>query len=185
MQKRYKVTLSSDERHELIPLISRVKSNAQKIKHANILLAINEVEHGKISDTDAAKQCHCHPRTIANIRERFVLERFHASLERKKQTTPSHPRTFDGSAEPLGNWHRVSVRSRRTQCDWAEEIAHLLDVDFPDAERVVLVMDNLNTHKISSLYERLEIHDTPKHGSWLNMSEIELSLLTVQSAGRC
>jgi len=76
--------------------------------------------------------------------------------------------------QPLGNWRRVSVRERRTRLDWAEEIAHLLDVDFPDAEVVVLVMDNLNTHKIGSLYERfspevakayadrLEIHFTPR-----------------------
>jgi hypothetical protein len=56
--------------------------------------------------------------------------------------------------EPLGNRRRVSVRKRRTQLDWAEEVAHLLDEDYPDAEVVVLVMDNLNTHKIASLYER-------------------------------
>jgi hypothetical protein len=90
--------------------------------------------------------------------------------------------------QPLGNWRRVSVRERKTQRDWAEEIAHLLDVDFPDAEKVVLVMDNLNIHKIGSLYERfpaeqasayrerLEIHYTPKHGSWLDAAEIELSM---------
>jgi len=81
--------------------------------------------------------------------------------------------------EPLGNRRRVYVRKRRTRKDFAEEIAHLLDVDYSDAEVVVLVMDNLNTHKIGSLYEcfpaeqarayvkRLEIHHTPKHGSWL------------------
>jgi hypothetical protein len=98
--------------------------------------------------------------------------------------------------EPLGNWRRVSVRERRTQLDWAEEIAHLLDVDYPDAEKVVLVMDNLNTHKIGSLYERfpaeqarayverLEIHFTPKHGSWLNMAEIEFSVLSCQCLDR-
>jgi hypothetical protein len=98
--------------------------------------------------------------------------------------------------EPLGNWRRVSVRERRTQKDCAEEIAHLLDVDFPDAEKVVLVMDNLNTHKIGSLYERfppeqakgyadrLEIHFTPKHGSWLNAAEMEFSVLTVQCLDR-
>ena len=56
--------------------------------------------------------------------------------------------------QPLGNWRRVSVRERRTRKDWAEEVAHLLEVDFPDAQKVVLVMDNLNTHKIGSLYER-------------------------------
>ena len=82
--------------------------------------------------------------------------------------------------EPLGNWRRVSVREHRTQKDWAEEIAHLLDVDFPEVQKVVLVMDNLNTHKVGSLYvrfpaerareyvRRLEIRYTPKHGSWLD-----------------
>jgi hypothetical protein len=98
--------------------------------------------------------------------------------------------------QPLGNWRRVSVRKRKTQLDFAEEIAHLLDVDFPEAEVVVLVMDNLNTHKIGSLYERfpadkarayakrLEIHYTPKHGSWLDAAEIELSILTKQCLNR-
>jgi transposase len=96
----------------------------------------------------------------------------------------------------LGNRRRVSVREHRTQKDWAEEIAHLLDVDYPDAEVVVLVMDNLNTHKIGSLYERfpakqarayvkrLEIHFTPKHGSWLNAAEIEFSVLSTQCLDR-
>ena len=98
--------------------------------------------------------------------------------------------------EPLGNWRRVSVRDRRTQLDWAEEVAHLLDVDFPDVEVVVLAMDNLNIHKIGSLYERypakqareyvkrLEIHFTPKHGSWLNPAEIEFSVLSSQCLNR-
>jgi len=98
--------------------------------------------------------------------------------------------------EPLGNWRRVSVRERRTQLDFAEEMAHLLDVDYPDAEVVVLVMDNLNTHKIGSLYERfpaerareyvkrLEIHFTPKHGSWLNAAECEFSVLSSQCLNR-
>jgi hypothetical protein len=98
--------------------------------------------------------------------------------------------------EPLGGRRRVSVRERRTQKDWAEETAHLLDVDYPDAEVVVLVMDNLNTHKIGSLYKRfppdqareyvrrLEIHYTPKHGSWLNMAEIEFSVLSCQCLDR-
>lgn len=97
---------------------------------------------------------------------------------------------------PLVNWRRGSVREHRTQKDWAAEIAHLLDVDFPDADAVVLVMDNLNVHKIGSLYERfpaeqarayvkrLEIHFTPKHGSWLNMAEIEFSILSGQCLDR-
>jgi hypothetical protein len=99
-------------------------------------------------------------------------------------------------SQPLGNWRRVSVRERKTSLDFAEEIAWLLDVDFPDAEVVVLVMDNLNTHTIGSLYKRfppdkareyakrLEIHYTPKHGSWLNIAEIELSILTKQCLNR-
>jgi len=95
--------------------------------------------------------------------------------------------------EPLAGRRRVSVRERRTGRDWAEEIAHLLEIDYPEADKVVLVCDNLNTHTIGRLYERfdaararqlahrLEIHYTPKHGSWLNIAECELSALTRQS----
>jgi len=98
--------------------------------------------------------------------------------------------------EPLGGWRKVNVRERRTRRDWAQEIRGLLDVDYPDAERVVLVCDNLNTHTAGSLYEafepaqarrlaeRLEIHYTPKHGSWLNIAEIELSVFTQQCLDR-
>jgi hypothetical protein len=80
--------------------------------------------------------------------------------------------------------------------DWAQEIRTLLDVDYQQAEKVILICDNLNTHKVASLYEaflpqeakrlrdRLEIHYTPKHGSWLNVAEIELSLLTRQCLDR-
>jgi len=94
--------------------------------------------------------------------------------------------------EPLAGWRKVNVRERRTKTDWAQEIRELLDVDYPKAKRVVLVCDNLNTHKLASLYEtfppaearrlveRLELHHTPKHGSWLNIAEIELSVFTRQ-----
>lgn len=90
---------------------------------------------------------------------------------------------------PLLGLRRVAVTERRTMVDWAEQIRHLVDIDFPLAEKVVLVMDNLNTHRPASLYEafepsearrildHLEIHYTPKHGSWLNMAEIEFSVL--------
>jgi len=96
---------------------------------------------------------------------------------------------------PTTCWRRVEVRERRTSQDWAHEIKTLVDVDFPEAERIVLVMDNLNTHSLASLYatfppdearrlvEKLEIHYTPKHGSWLNMAELELSVLTRQALG--
>ncbi len=84
----------------------------------------------------------------------------------------------------------VDVTERRTRTDWAHQIRDLLDVRYPDAARIVLVMDNLNTHSHASLYERfapakakrlidkLEMHHRPKHGSWLNMAEIELSVLS-------
>lgn len=94
--------------------------------------------------------------------------------------------------EPLAGKRKVSVRERRTAKDWADEIKKLMDEDYPDVKKIRLVVDNLNTHKIASLYEafepqeahrlakRLEIHYTPKHGSWLNIAEIELSVLTSQ-----
>ena len=98
--------------------------------------------------------------------------------------------------EPLGGRHHVSVREHRTAPDWAEEIKYLVDVMYPDKEKIVLVMDNLNTHKPASLYKayppaearrilkRLEIHYTPKHGSWLDIAEIELNVMTRQCLSR-
>jgi DDE superfamily endonuclease len=98
--------------------------------------------------------------------------------------------------EPLAGWRKVNVRERKTAVDWAHEIRELLEVDYPMATKVILVCDNLNTHAPASLYkafepsvarrllERLEIHYTPKHGSWLNIAEIELSVLTKQCLNR-
>jgi transposase len=98
--------------------------------------------------------------------------------------------------EPLRGWRRVQVTERRTRVDWAQAIRELVDLHYPEAERIVLVMDNLNTHSPASLYEafppeeaqrlaqRLEIHYTPKHGSWLNMAETELSILARQCLDR-
>jgi hypothetical protein len=98
--------------------------------------------------------------------------------------------------EPLQGVRSVSVRAHKTALDWATEIQHLLDIQYPAAARIRLVCDNLNTHGIGSLYEafppeqarglaaRLEIHYTPKHGSWLNIAEIELSALTLQCLDR-
>ncbi len=89
--------------------------------------------------------------------------------------------------EPLAGWRRVEALTRRNRLDWAGQVKAMLTVDYPDAETVVLVMDNLNTHGAQSLYEafkaadafalaqRLEIHHTPNHGPWLNIAEIELS----------
>ena len=98
--------------------------------------------------------------------------------------------------ESLGGVRHVSVRERRTATDWAEEIKCLVDISYPDKQKIILVMDNLNTHVIASLYKtfpahearriarKLEIRYTPKHGSWLNMAEIELNVMTRQCLSR-
>jgi len=97
---------------------------------------------------------------------------------------------------PLCNWRHVKVTDRRTKADWAFCMQELVDVHFPDASRIRVVQDNLNTHIPSALYQefrpreakrildRLEFHYTPKHGSWLNMAEIELSVLSRQCLDR-
>jgi hypothetical protein len=96
----------------------------------------------------------------------------------------------------LRGWRHVRLSERRTRIDWAHCIQELSDVHYPQAECIVLVMDHLNTHSPASLYaafppaeakrlaDRLEIHYTPKHGSWLNMAEIELSILARQCLNR-
>jgi hypothetical protein len=98
--------------------------------------------------------------------------------------------------EPLAGQRRVKVTERRTAVDFAHLLQEVVDVQYPQADKIVLVMDNLNTHKLASLYEafappearrlmeRLEIHYTPKHGSWLNMAETELSVLATQCLDR-
>lgn len=100
------------------------------------------------------------------------------------------------ACEPLRGWRHVTVSSRRTRTDWAHCIKDLVDVHYPEAERIVLVMDNLNIHSPASLYEtfppaearrlinKLEIHYTPKHGSWLDMAEIEIGVLAAQCLNR-
>jgi hypothetical protein len=121
---------------------------------------------------------------------------------------PGRPRRIDyeyerrGTAdlfmftEPLGNWRCVEVTETRTRIDWALQMKNLVDVHYPEATTIRVVMDNLNTHTLGSLYEalppeearriakKLEIHYTPKHGSWLNVAEIELRVLTVQCLNR-
>jgi hypothetical protein len=122
---------------------------------------------------------------------------------------PGHPERYDyeyereGIAnlfmffEPLAGKRHVKVTDHRTKKDWAEAMWELSDVYYPDAEVIVVVLDNLNTHTPASFYEafepeearrlvnRFEFHHTPKHGSWLNMAEIELSVLSRQClAGR-
>jgi hypothetical protein len=122
--------------------------------------------------------------------------------------SPGQPERFDyeyvrnGTAnlfmasEPLLGWRAVPVTQRRTAKDFAEVVRWLVEDVHPEAEAIVLVMDNLNTHKLASLYEafpperarriaeRIEVHHTPKHGSWLNVAEIELSVLSRQCLDR-
>lgn len=98
--------------------------------------------------------------------------------------------------EPLSARRHVKVTDQRTRKDFAECIRELVDVHYPEAEKLVLVLDNLNTHSTGSLYEafepaeahrladKLEIHYTPKHGSWLNMAEIEIGVLSRQCLSR-
>ena len=121
---------------------------------------------------------------------------------------PGQPERFDyeyvrnGTAnlfmisEPLAGWRHVAVTERRTATDFAEVLRWLAEDVYPEADQIVLVMDNLNTHRLASLYEafapeqarrlaeRFEVHHTPKHGSWLNVAEIELSVLTRQCLDR-
>jgi len=118
--------------------------------------------------------------------------------------TPGQPEKYDYEyerkgvnnvfmvCEPLVGERRVSVTDRRTKVDWAKCVKEIVDTHYPEAAKITLVMDNLNTHKPASLYEafppeearrllsKLEFHYTPKHGSWLNMAEIEFSVLKRQ-----
>jgi hypothetical protein len=121
---------------------------------------------------------------------------------------PGQPERFDyeyernGTAnlfllcQPLAGWRHVAVTDRRTKHDFAEQMQALVDVHFPDAEKIRVVLDNLNTHTPAALYEafpaaearriakKLEFHYTPVHGSWLNMAELEFSMLSRQCLGR-
>jgi hypothetical protein len=100
------------------------------------------------------------------------------------------------ATEPLRGWRTVLVSDQRTRLDFARCVRELADVHYPGAAKIVLVLDQLNTHSPSSLYaafpaaeakrlaDRLEVHHTPKHGSWLNMAELELAVLQRQCLGR-
>ena len=125
----------------------------------------------------------------------------HGEVRDPLPVIPGHPGRFDTEYErhgtaslflwcaPLLGTRGVTVTERRTRIDFAHAIRHLVDVAFPEAERIVLVLDNLNTHEATSLYlafppaeakrlwDKLEVHPTPKHGSWLNVAELELSAL--------
>jgi hypothetical protein len=139
-----------------------------------------------------------HP--VVNMEEQPV--QFVKEVRQPLETAPGRPRRYDheyeraGTAsvflftEALAGWREVSVRPQRTAVDWAQELAALLEGRYAQAEKVIVLCDQLNTHTIGSLYkafppekarrlaQRIEIHYTPKHGSWLNIAECELSVLT-------
>ena len=130
-----------------------------------------------------------------------------AETRRRIKTKPGMEERYDSEyvrkgtcsiflfSEPLSGWRYANANEHRTKIDWASHIKWLLS-QYPNADKIVLVMDNLNTHNTSSLYEafppeealrmakRLEVHYTPKHGSWLNVAEIELSALGRQCLGK-
>jgi hypothetical protein len=121
---------------------------------------------------------------------------------------PGHPQGYDYEYsrhgvnnlfmffEPLAGQRFVEVTEHRTKIDWADAVRDLVDLHYPDAQCITLVMDNLNTHSLGSLYDafepaeakriadRLEVHHTPKHGSWLNIAELELGILARQCLDR-
>jgi hypothetical protein len=131
-----------------------------------------------------------------------------AETHTPRPTLPGQPALYDyeyrrtGTAnifmtvQPLAGWRQVAVTGRRTKLDFAAQMKDLVDVHFPKAERIRVVLDNLNTHKLACLYDaypaeearrlarKLEFHHTPKHGSWLNPAESELSVLTRQCLSR-
>lgn len=141
-------------------------------------------------------------------RPQVCLDEVSKQLVRESRTPlpaqPGEPARFDYEyeragvanlflvSEPLTGQRWVEATERRTKADWAKQIKTLVDERYPEAERIVLVMDNLNTHTPAALYEcyppaeakrlvdKLEIHYTPKHGSWLNLAETELSVLSRQ-----
>jgi hypothetical protein len=132
---------------------------------------------------------------LASVREGLPMQPGHIECEDYEYARHGVANLFLW-CEPLTGRCHVEVTERRTKLDWAQVVKELVDTHYPAAERIVLVMDNLNIHTPAALYEafppaeakriadRLEIHHTPKHGSWLDMAELELSALTRQCLDR-
>jgi hypothetical protein len=196
--KKYIVRLTEKERQELRAMVKKGRAAAYKIKHANILLK-TDADGPAWTDVRIAEAFGCHPRTVEDVLEVYkrpydprypVVNMDERPVQFVKETRapmparPGSPRRYDyeyeraGTAgvflftEALRGWRSVTARGRRTAVDWAEEVRSLLDDEYPNAEIVILVCDNLNTHKTASLYrafppaearrlaERLEIHYT-------------------------
>lgn len=158
MSIKYQVTLTNEEREQLSQLIQKGATQGYRIRHAQILLALDEIEANKEwTDKKISIAYHTTEKSIYNMRRRFVEQGFSAALERQKRATPPN-----------------------------------IKIDAETEAKIVLVMDNLNTHSLASLYqtfpqaearrlaERFEIHFTPKHASWLDMAEIEIGVMCRQ-----
>ena len=178
----YRVTLTPQERQELQALTRTGKTSGKRFLYARALLLCDNGPDGPgWTVARTAEAMGVTARTVEHLKRRFVEEGLTAALQRKQRQRPPREVTFDG--EPLTGRRHVEAGQRRTRRDWARWIQGMLRTRYPQAERVVLILDNLNTHGIESLYEtfapqearslaeRLEIHYTPKHGSWLKMAE--------------
>jgi hypothetical protein len=158
----------------------------------------------KVLDVYSAEYDEAHPLICMDEAAKQIT----ADVEPAIPLSPGQPRREDHHYErigvraiflffnPIRGWRRVSSRESRMRVDWAQEVKCLVDVDYPDAELITLVSDNLNTHDIASLYtafdaatahrlsQKLNLVHTPRNGSWLNMAEMELSILSRQCINR-
>lgn len=145
--------------------------------------------HPKVNFDEMSKQLIAETRTPVPAQP-GQLERFDYEYQRNGT---GHLFVF---CEPQAGWRHLAITKRRTKLDFAAQMQWLVDVNYPEAECIEVILDNLNTHKAASLYEafapaearrllrKLKFHYTPKHGSWLNMAEIELSILQQQCLNR-
>ena len=195
VRDKYAVRLAQEQREELQRLIRVGKNSARVTARARILLKSDD----GWAAPQVAEALDVALSTVYRVKQRFAEE----GLERVLQDRPqaNRPRKLDDRGEahlialacsppPEGHDQEVAVTERRTMQDFARRMRWLADEAYPEAEVVRVVLDNLNTHRRASLYEtspaeearriarRLEFHYTPKHGSWLNMAEIEFSVLS-------
>jgi hypothetical protein len=196
--KKYIVTLTAEERQTLSDLIAAGKAAAQKLAHARILLKVDAADGGPAwPDHRIAEAVEVSVATVERVRQRFVEQGLEAALARNDyESTRNGTANLFMISEPQLGWRAVHVTERRTARDFAEVVRGLVEEVHAEAEEVVLVMDNLNTHRLASLHEafppgrarriaeRLEVHHTPKHGRWRNTAEITLSVLTRQCPDR-
>ena len=195
MPVKYHIRLSPSEQQTLKDLV-KSKAAHHKRTHAQILLALDE-NGPAMCEADVAGVCAITIKTVQRIRKRAVEEGLDIAVEGKlSQRQRPAPKLDSEQHAPLEGWQHVEVTDQRTAEDRTLQIKQLIDVYFPNADCIRLVTDNLNTHAPASLYNafepeearqipsKLEIRCTPKHRSWLNMAEIELSILSRQCLDR-